>query len=89
MPKGENELELPKSTPPKLQIDDIRQQGYIVILKGKTEPNVTLMINDEKKAVEPDGRFTAFCNWEEIMNIDVFDSYGNITTKKMTIQQPR
>ena len=79
--------DLPDAKPPKLIIEEVRQQGYLVIIKGKTNPGATLLINDEKKDVQSDGSFTAFCSWKEVMTLEVFDSRGNQTTEKVPVRQ--
>lgn len=75
--------------PPKLIIEEKRTQGYLIIIKGRTDPGVTLLINDDKKKVEPDGSFTAICSWTKIITIDVFDQQGNMTTEKISVEPLR
>jgi len=81
--------EITTTKPPKLTIEDIRQKGYMIIIKGKTDPGVTLLVNDEKKEVNEDGSFTAYSTWEETMNVDVFDTHGNVTSEKISMEQDR
>lgn len=89
IPWDESASLIPETKPPKLQVDDIRQKGYLVIIKGKTVPGGILLINDKKQTVENDGTFTAFCSISETFTLDVFDQDGRQTsiTKHFKISQ--
>jgi hypothetical protein len=77
-------MQYPETRAPNLVIEEVRQQGYLVIIKGKTDPGATLLVNDEKKDVEPDGSFNAFCSWAETLTVEVFDVYGLHVSEKIT-----
>ncbi|GEM_PF-1671512 len=71
------------NTPPEIKIEKLNVFGSVVIVTGKTEPGVTLIINNHLVEVDRDGKFSyiqkMYQNGKNTINIIARDAAGNET----------
>ncbi len=71
------------NTPPEVKIEKINVFGSVIILTGKTEPGVTLIINNHLVEVDSNGKFSyiqkMYQRGKNAINIIARDAAGNET----------
>ncbi len=77
---------------PNLEISTPEENAVVpqeMVIKGETDPNVTLLVNDEPATVESNGEFsktlTAFPG-KSTITIEAENTFGRQTVIKRTVQ---
>ena len=77
---------------PKLEISTPEENAVVsqdITVKGETDPNVTLLVNDEPVTVEDSGRFTKTVSafpGATVVTIEAENNFGRKTVVERTVQ---
>jgi hypothetical protein len=84
----------PSTTPPELDLDDIKTYGSIFMVSGHSEPGVVVEINGEQVKTNPDGSFTKTVQLtkegQNIIEVRARNTWGveTIRRKRVFVEAP-
>lgn len=84
----------PNTTPPELDLDDIKTYGSIFMVSGHSEPGVVVEINGEQVKTNPDGSFTKTVQLtkegQNIIEVRARNTWGveTIRRKRVFVEAP-